>query len=298
MNPTAFVSVVIPSYNAARCIRRSVDSVLAQSWQAREIIVVDDGSTDETLAVLAGYGEHLRVVSQPNGGPSSARNHGLREARGQYVAFLDSDDYWLVEKLERQVALLDAQPDIGFCSTATSVVDMQGKPVRDWPCRNSVETLLETLFMNSAAISGSTSGVLARRELLLAAGGFDERLRGFEDPDLWIRLAARTGYACISEDLTVVVRSPNSVSCNLRAMCAATLASFRKNRALLPLNKRASYWHAACAGALTDYAKGAYRAGQRGQALVWLLQALRHSPLGSGRLVLGLMIAMLTNGKF
>jgi len=291
------VSVVIPAWNSVSTLARAVDSALAQTWARREIIVVDDGGTDASLALLAGYGAQLRVVSQANGGPASARNRGLREARGQYVAFLDADDHWLPEKLERQVALLDARPEIGFCSTATAVVDMQGQPVRDWPCRTGGAALLETLFMHSAAVSGSTSGVLARRELLLAAGGFDERLRGFEDPDLWIRLAARTGYACIPQALTVVVRTPNSVSGNLRAMCAATLASFRKNRALLPLDKRGRYWHAACAGALADYAKGAYRAGQRGQALAWLLRALWHSPLRRGRLILGLALAMLVGGK-
>lgn len=288
------VSVVIPAWNSARTLPRAIDSVLAQTWTRREIIVVDDGSSDDSLALLAGYGEQLRVISQANGGPSSARNRGLREARGRYVAFLDADDHWLPEKLERQVALLESRPDLGFCSTATAVVDMRGEPVRDWPCCNVGEPLLETLFMQSAAVSGSTSGVLARRELLLEVGGFDERLHGFEDPDLWIRLAARTGYACIPEALTVVVRTPNSVSGNLGAMCAATLASFRKNRALLPPDKRDRYWHAACAGALADYAKGAYRAGQSGQALAWLLQALWHSPLLRGRLVLGLMLAMLT----
>jgi glycosyltransferase involved in cell wall biosynthesis len=288
------VSVVIPAWNAAPCLPRAIDSVLAQTWARREIIVVDDGSTDESPALLAGYGGQLRVLSQANAGPSSARNRGLREARGQYVAFLDADDHWLPEKLERQVALLDAHPEIGFCSTATRVIDARGEPVRDWPCSDAPEPLLETLFLRSAAVSGSTSGVLARRELLLEAGGFDERLRGFEDPDLWIRLAARTAYACIPEVLTVVVRTPDSVSGNLSAMCAATLASFRKNRTLLPQGKRGSYWHAACAGALADYAKGAYRAGRRGQALRWLLRALRHSPLRRGRLVLGLMLAMLS----
>jgi len=286
------VSIVIPAWNAARSLPRAIDSVLAQTWARREIIVVDDGSTDNSLALLAGYGDQVRVVSQANGGPAAARNRGLRETQGQYVAFLDADDHWLPEKLERQVALINARPDLGFCSTATAVVDMQGEPVRDWSCCDAAEPLLETLFMHSAAVSGSTSGVLARRELLLEAGGFDARLRGFEDPDLWIRLAARTGYACIPEALTVVVRTPNSVSGNLPAMCAATLASFRKNRALLPSTKRGRYWHAACAGALADYAKGAYRAGQRGQALAWLLQALWHSPVRRGRLVLGLMLAM------
>ncbi len=292
MSPS-LVSVIIPAFNAASCIRRAVDGVLSQTWRELEIIVVDDGSTDETLEVMAAYGAQVRVLSQANGGPSVARNRGLIEARGRYVAFLDADDYWRPEKLARQVALLDAQPATGFCSTATSVVDPQGEAVRDWPCCHE-EPLLETLFIHSAAVSGSTSGVLARRELLLEVGGFDECLRGFEDPDLWIRLAARTAYACIPEVLTVVVRTPGSVSGDLSAMCAATLASFRKNRTLLSLDRRGYYWHAACAGALSDYAKGAYRSGARLQALVWLLQALWLSPVQRGRLVLSLMLAMIT----
>jgi glycosyltransferase involved in cell wall biosynthesis len=292
------VSVVIPAWNAARTLPRAIDSVLAQTWARREIIVVDDGSADDSQAVLARYGDRVRVVSQANGGPSAARNRGLREARGQYVAFLDADDHWLPEKLERQVALLEAHPDLGFCSTATIVVDASGKHVRDWPCCNASEPLLETLFMQSAAVSGSTSGVLARSELLREADGFDQRLRGFEDPDLWIRLAYRTAYACIPETLTVVVRTPNSVSGNLNAMCAATLASFRKNRELLPVEKRGSYWRAACAGALADYAKGAYRAGQRGRAWLWLLRALWLSPARRGRLVLSLMLGMVVGGSW
>ncbi len=297
MAPTSdaiLVSVVIPAWNSAGTLPRAIDSVLAQTWEPREIIVVDDGGTDATPALLAGYGERVRVFSQANGGPASARNRGLSEARGQYVAFLDADDHWLPEKLERQVALLDARPDIGFCSTATRVVDTRGEWVRDWPCSSTAAPLLETLFMHGSAVSGSTSGVLARRQLLLEAGGFDAGLRGFEDPDLWIRLAARTAYACVPETLTVVVRTPNSVSANLGGMCAATLASLRKNRPLLPAYKRGRYWHAACAGALADYAKGAYRAGERGRALAWLLRALWHSPLRRGRLVAGLMLAMLT----
>ncbi|MCU0921110.1 MAG: glycosyltransferase family 2 protein [Burkholderiaceae bacterium] len=290
--PAPTVTVVVPAYNAAAFVRRAVDSVLSQTWADRELLVVDDGSTDGTLGVLAGYGERVRVLTQANAGPAAARNHGLRAARGRYVAYLDADDWWLPAKLERQVALLDGRPDLGFCSTATRVVTETGAPAGDWPCADIEGSLLETLFVRSAAVSGSTSGVLARRELLQAAGGFDEALRGFEDPDLWIRLAARAGYACIPEPLTVVVRTPGSVSSHLPRMRAATLASFRKNRALLPPAGRAAYWRAACASALTDYAKMAWRAGDRRHGLAWTGEALLRAPLGRGRLALGLLLAM------
>lgn len=287
------VSVIIPAYNAAGCVRRAVDSVLAQSFQDFELLVVDDGSTDGTRAALADYGNRLHLLPKQNGGPAAARNHGLAHACGEYAAFLDADDHWKAEKLQRQIELLDARAEIGFCSTATQVVDSVGRPTDDWPCRPDAGPLPDILFLHGTVISGSTSGVLVRRHLIDAIGGFDPALRGFEDPDLWIRLAARTGYACIPEPLTVVVRTPNSVSTNLVAMRRATLASFRKNRHLLPPAKRGGYWRAACASALTDYAKTAYRAGNRGRALRWTLEALLRAPLGRGRLALSLLLAML-----
>lgn len=287
------VSVIIPAYNAAGHVRRAVDSVLAQSFQDYELLLVDDGSTDATRAVLAEYGDRLRLLAKTNGGPAAARNHGLSHARGEYVAFLDADDYWQADKLRQQVDLLDARPEIGFCSTATEVVDNAGRPAGSWPCRPDAGPLPDILFLHGTVISGSTSGVLARKRLIDALGGFDETLRGFEDPDLWIRLAARTAYACIPQALTVVVRTPGSVSGDLRCMRRATLASFRKNRHLLPPARRGGYWRAACASALTDYAKATYRAGNRGRALRWTLEALLRAPIGRGRLALSLLLAML-----
>lgn len=287
------VSVIIPAYNAAPFIHRAVDSVLGQTFADYELIVVDDGSSDDTLRVLARYGDRLRVLTQLNSGPAAARNHGLSAACGKYVAFLDADDHWLPEKLERQVQLMERRPDVGFCSTATKVVNSAGETVRNWPCRSDVTAFPDALFTQSSLISGSTSGVLACRKLIEALGGFDEALRGFEDPDLWIRLSAVTTYACIAEPLTVVVRTPNSVSGNLARMRKATLASYRKNRHLLPPGKRGGYWRAACASTLTDYAKSTYRAGHRGMALRWTLEAFVRSPLGRGRLALSLLLAML-----
>jgi glycosyltransferase involved in cell wall biosynthesis len=286
------ISVIIPAYNAEGFVRRAVDSVLAQSFQDFELLVVDDGSTDATREVLAAYGNRLRLLPKDNGGPAAARNHGLRHARGKYVAFLDADDYWQPGKLEQQVELLDAQPEIGFCSTATEVADTNGRFLNPWPCCPDAGPFPDILFMNGTVISGSTSGVLARKHLIDELEGFDETLRGFEDPDLWIRLAARTGYRCIPEPLTVVVRTANSVSGNLVNMRRATLASFRKNRPLLPKQKRGAYWRAACASALTDYAKTTYRAGNRRLALRWALEALMRAPLERGKLALSLLLAM------
>jgi len=292
------VSIIIPAFNAAAFAPRAIESIMAQSWTDWELLVVDDGSTDNTLDVLATYGSALRALSQANAGPASARNLGLAQATGEYVAFLDADDWWESGKLAEQVALLDANPEVGFCSTGTRVVDATGSTVGDWPCQASFVPLPDALFMNGALISGSTSGVMARRRLVLEVGGFDSALRGFEDPDLWIRLSACTGYACIPKPLTVVVRTPGSVSSHLPAMRRATLASFKKNRALLPAEKRGAYWRAACAGALTDYAKAAWRAGDRGRAMAWTLESLARSPLGQGRLALGLLLAMLLGKRF
>ncbi len=292
------VSVIVPAYNAAAFVRRAVDSVLAQTFKDLELLVVDDGSTDGTVDQLTSYRDRLRLIRQRNAGPAAARNRGLQAVVGDYVAMLDADDWWEPGKLAAQVALLDARPGIGFCSTATRVVDSSGAAVGDWPCSLPSVALTEALFANAASVSGSTSGVLARRTLLLEVGGFDAALRGFEDPDLWIRLSARTGYACIPQALTVVMRTPGSVSSQLPNMRAAMLASFRKNRALLPPARRGGYWRTACAGALTDYAKTAWRAGDRRHALQWTIEALLRAPLGRGRLALGLLVAMLRGERF
>ncbi|MBK8993570.1 MAG: glycosyltransferase family 2 protein, partial [Gammaproteobacteria bacterium] len=139
------VSVVIPAYNAAAFIERAVDSVLTQSYRSREVLVVNDGSTDRTGEVLARYGSAIRVIDQPNGGLSSARNRGIREARGEFVALLDADDRWLPEKLERQVQAMVADPGIGFCSTRALVETPEGVPAGEWGCPKIEGSVLRTL---------------------------------------------------------------------------------------------------------------------------------------------------------
>ena len=283
------VSVVMPAYNVAWCIGRAVDSVLAQDFRPCELIVVNDGSTDGTRALLEGYGAAITVINQENRGMSAARNAGIRRARGTYVAFLDADDWWLAGKLSRQVELMHGRPEIGFSSTTVRVEDDDGRLLNLWRCPNGSTEILATLFAQNAAIAGGCSAVIARRDLLDRVGLFDESLRGFEDPDLWMRLAAVSGYACIDETLAVILRRKQSVSRNLDSMRVAALRSMRKNRALLPPGLRGRFWRSCLAGVYTDYAKPAYRAGRLGLAYADTLRALMLSPLGRGRLCLGLL---------
>ncbi len=191
------VSVVMPAYNVAWCIGRAVDSVLAQDFHQRELIVVNDGSTDGARALLETYRGAIKVIDQDNRGMSAARNAGIRSALGTYVAFLDADDWWLPQKLSRQVQLMQSRPEIGFCSTAARVEDGDGRLLNLWRCPNGSTEILATLFAQNAAIAGGCSAVIVRKELFDRVGLFDETLRGFEDPDLWMRLAAVSGYACI-----------------------------------------------------------------------------------------------------
>jgi glycosyltransferase involved in cell wall biosynthesis len=283
------VSVVMPAYNVAWCVGRAVDSVLAQDYPARELIVVNDGSTDGTRALLDGYGSAITVIDQENRGMSAARNAGIRRARGSYVAFLDADDAWLPQKLARQVELMESRPEVGFCSTSARVEDGEGRLVNLWRCSQSGTDILATLFAENATIAGGCSAVMVRKALFDRVGLFDERLGGFEDPDLWLRLAAVAGYACVDETLAVILRREKSVSRNLDTMRAATLHSLRKNRSLLPPRLRGGFWRNCLAGVYTDYAKPAYRAGRTGLAYADTLRALLLSPFGRGRLCLGLL---------
>jgi len=283
------VSVVTPAYNVAWCVGRAVDSALAQDCRSFELIVINDGSTDGTRAVLRRYGGKITVIDQENRGMSAARNAGIRSARGTYVAFLDADDWWLPGKLSRQIELMQARPEIGFCSTAARVEDENGGLLNLWRCPDTSPQILATLFAQNAAIAGGCSAVMVRRDLFARVGLFDEDLRGFEDPDLWMRLAAASGYACIDETLAVILRREKSVSRNLDAMRVAALRSMRKNRALLPSRLQGRFWRNCLAGVYTDYAKPAYRAGRLGLAYADTLRALMLSPLGRGRLCLGLL---------
>ncbi|HEX9018010.1 MAG TPA: glycosyltransferase [Anaerolineaceae bacterium] len=180
------ISVIIPAYNQAAYLREAVDSVLAQTCGDFELVVVDDGSTDETPQVLDGYHDpRVRVVRQPNAGLSAARNTGIRESSAPLVTLLDSDDFFFPEKLALLSDYIASHPEIGMVSGGTLLVDRQSQPLRE-ARKFQVRLDLPTLLMGNPF---TPSAVMFRREWLERAGVFDESLRACEDWDLWVRFA-------------------------------------------------------------------------------------------------------------
>lgn len=180
------VSVIMPAFNAAPYIRQALDSVFAQHFPDLEIIVVDDGSTDDTLAVLAPYDSRICLLQQPNGGPAAARNTALQAARGEFVCFLDADDWMLPDKLLQQAAYLTLRPHLGLVHSGWRIIDEQGNARRDVePWRELPQITLEQFVDRRAAKLGP---MMFRRSWLESVGGFDPTLRHAEDVDLMFRL--------------------------------------------------------------------------------------------------------------
>ena len=190
--PPVKVSVIIPAYKAEHTIAAALDSVLAQAAGSMEVIVVDDASPDATLAgVDAWLREHPgggRLIAMPrNGGPAAARNRGAAEARGEWLAFLDSDDLWLPWRLATQLALAARHPDVDLWCGGTIGLDCA---LPEMPPLGGVKFRPVSLDDFLVANPVATTTVLLRREAFRKAGGFDEQFRGPEDYDLWMRVAA------------------------------------------------------------------------------------------------------------
>jgi glycosyltransferase involved in cell wall biosynthesis len=184
------VSVVIPAYNAARFISDAIDSVLSQSFKPAEIIVVDDGSTDGTGSIVEGYRDKVRYIYQANAGPATARNRGVREARGEWIAFLDSDDYWDARHIEMMLQAAEADRDAALVYCGKKIVDVDGVELPDYPRQTLFPSGWIFSDMFQANYISSTSVVFVKREVVLDLGGFNKGMRNAEDYDLWMRITA------------------------------------------------------------------------------------------------------------
>ena len=197
-NPT--VSVVIPTYNRAHLVTEAVDSVLDQSYTDYELLVIDDGSTDDTADRLTSYGECIRLHRQDNRGASAARNAGIRHARGQYIAFLDSDDLWLKDKLQAQMDLVVRDPQVRVCYTEEIWIR---RGVRVNPKRKHRKYSGWILEKMLPLCIVSLSSVLIAGEVFHRVGLFDESLPACEDYDLWLRIGLRYPIVLIDQPLIV-----------------------------------------------------------------------------------------------
>jgi len=192
------VSVQVAVYNGEETVCRAIDSALGQTYPEREIIVVDDGSTDSSVELLRKFGPDIHLVERKHGGLASARNHGIKLARGDHIAFLDQDDVWVPEKLELQAEILKKHPSAGLTFSNLEAVNKQGEKlgftVYGW-LNSRYAPSWEDLLVKGFLIVPSS--VLARKELMIEAGGFDADLfveGGYEDRDLFLRLREITDF--------------------------------------------------------------------------------------------------------
>lgn len=194
------VSVIIPAYNRGWVLKEAVDSVLAQDFPNFELIVVNDGSADNSSEILASYGNKIRIVSQENRGVSSARNRGIGSSSGDYIAFLDSDDLWLPGKLSAQVAFFEKNPDALICQTEEIWVK---NGIRMNPGKRH-KKMSGFFFEKSLELClVSPSAVMAKKRLFEIAGLFDETLPACEDYDMWLRVNCRHPIYLIDVPLVV-----------------------------------------------------------------------------------------------
>jgi hypothetical protein len=240
--PTSLPSVaaIIPSYNCAGFLAAAVASVRSQTVPVQQIIIIDDGSTDDTDEVVGRLGPDICYLKQQNAGPSAARNTAAKAARTEWVAFLDADDLWFPEKNERQLALLERYPDLALIATDRKEVDAVGavivhslfehhglQPFFDQlggqPIPGALTRLVRKNFI-------PTSSVLVRRQVMMDLGGFNTDIRFSEDLELWCRIAAHYPIACLPEVQTLYRRHGANAVAKTEQMLLGLIQTMRSLR--------------------------------------------------------------------
>jgi glycosyltransferase involved in cell wall biosynthesis len=274
------VSIVLPTFNRGHYLRETVASVMAQTFEDWELVIADDGSDVPTRDYLRGLALDARVTvtfQRHSGRPAVARNVALRLARGEYVAFLDSDDVWDPRKLSLQMAELERRPRRHWCYCAFLRVDADGRVLAEEaqrPWQAPVGQIFAAILL--AKVSLRTPCIVARRDLIARVGAFDERLADAEDLDLWMRLALVADAAVVDEPLVQVRVAAGSYTSRMRYARADLLAVIEKLQALAasrwqPLLRRERARHAMRLA--REYAE----AGEVQKALATLRGSLRFS---------------------
>jgi glycosyltransferase involved in cell wall biosynthesis len=280
MSDYPHVSVIIPTYNYARYLPRAIESVLIQTYQDFELIVVDDGSTDETVSVMDAYTkkhpERLQYIRQNNSGPNAARNRGIGSARGEYIALLDADDEWLPQKLEKQIACARDIPDFGIIGCGlrwvtddgTVLYESSGAPT---PPRDELIRHLKIKYFDF----GSASGVLIRKACFDVVGMFDESLRGSEDRDMWLRIAYHFYIVNLPDVLVIMHYHQANCHKNIGAMLKSKFQFIDKNL----VSDGFIFRQRAVGYAYLDAAREALESSQYMNAFIYSLRAICNFPL-------------------
>ena len=226
------ISVVIPVYNSEQWIARAIQSVLNQTVKPNEIIVVNDGSTDHTAEDIKKFDNHVRYIYQDNAGPGAARNNGIKNTTGEWIAFLDADDQWYRYKLASQIAILSRYENLKWCACSYDIQKASGIEKRTIGYLSRHELVAHGFFPNALRIARRdsffhTSGMLIHKSVFDKVGLFDESLRQAQDNDLWRRIALQyptIGYCSFpchiyhTEIEGSVAKGNASSSCNFRSM--------------------------------------------------------------------------------
>lgn len=209
------VSVIIPSYNPGDTILRALHSVFMQTRQPDEVIVVDDGSTDNSAQLVKKFYPSVKLIQIKNSGVSAARNTGVKNSSGMLLAFLDADDFWHSKKLEYQLSIFEKFPDVSICSTKYISFELGEEFDYKKACTYNIEELSCTLTSFNQFIQHpflATPSVILKRELFDKVGGFNEQLKIAEDIDLWLKCTYSAKYFLVHNRLTFVVKQPGSLS--------------------------------------------------------------------------------------
>lgn len=212
------VSVVIPNYNYAHYLREAIDSVLAQTYPEIEVFVVDDGSSDDSRIVLESYGDRVKGIFQANQGVSAARNNGVAASNGEFIAFLDADDSWLPQKIEKQVERFRREPSLGLVHVAVNEIDAKGDSLLERYEGLEGNIAGELLMLKRAGVLGGGSGLMVTREVFDEVGGFDPRLSTSADWDLFYQVSSRYRVAFLPELLLRYRIHNTNMHANVAAM--------------------------------------------------------------------------------
>lgn len=209
------VSVIIPVYNGAKTIKHTIESVLNQSYNKLEIIVIDDGSLDSTLEVVDSINDcRIQVFSYQNSGACIARNRGLSKASGKYIAFIDADDLWTLDKLESQWKVLQENSQASVAYSWTDYINSEGQVIRPGRHVTANGDIYSKLVVYNFLENGSNP--LISHDALKKIGGFNESLTAAQDWDMWLRLAAEYEFVCVEKVQILYRVSSNSISSNLQ----------------------------------------------------------------------------------